>query len=96
MVDNTRHLKYYPMITPSRPPVDFFLQGRSEADTAYPIFNTGVSKPIYDLNGNVARQLPLENWPNANDFHPEAYLMENRMRAGMCSTCRKGNLGMIL
>lgn len=96
MVDNSRHPKYYPRITPSRPAVDFFLQGRSETDTAFPIFNTGISRPIYDLNGNIARQLPLENWPNAGDYHPEAYLMERRMQAGMCSTCRKGNLGMLL
>jgi len=96
MVDNTRHPKYYPRITPSRPAVDFFLQGRSETDTAYPIFNTGMSRPIYDLNGNVARQLPLDVWPNAGDYHPEAYLMERRMAANKCSTCRRGNLGMLL
>lgn len=86
MVDNTRHPKYYPYITPGRPPVDYFITGRSEEDVAYPIFNTGISRPIYDLNGNIARQLPLDQWPQADTYHYEAFLMEARRRDGIYMT----------
>jgi len=89
MVDNTRHPKYYPYITPGRPPVDYFIPGRSEEDVASPIFNTGITRPIYDLNGNIARQLPLDQWPLAGTYHPEAFLMEARRKEGVYSTaCR--------
>lgn len=89
MVDNTSHPKYYPRITPGRPAVDLYLSGRYEDDTAYPIFNTGITKPIYDLNGNISRQLPLEYWPPSNDYHREAYLMERRYQEGQCVTCKR-------
>jgi hypothetical protein len=89
MVDNTRHPKYYPYVTPGRPPVDYFINGRSEADVAYPIFNTGISRPIYDLNGNIARQLPLDQWPQSNTYHYEAFLMEARKKDNIYMTaCR--------
>jgi hypothetical protein len=92
-MNNKMHPKHYPRITSSRPPVDLFIPGRSENDEDFPIFNTGLSKPIYDLNGNISRQLPLDEWPLEGDFHPEVYLMQRRRNQVVCSTCRQGNLG---
>jgi hypothetical protein len=92
-MENRTHPKHYPTVTPTRPPVDLYLSGRSENDTAFTILNTGLSRPIYDLNGNVSRQLPLENWPLENDLHPEVYLMRRRAEQAKCKTCPTGNLG---
>lgn len=88
-MDNKSHPKHYPTITPGRPIVDYYLQGRSENDVQYPIFNTGITKPIYDLNGNISRQLPLEDWPPVNDYHYEVYLMNRREALGLSPTYRR-------
>jgi hypothetical protein len=74
-MDNRRHLKHYPYTTSSQSPVNRYLFGREENDVAFPIFNTGLSQPIYDLNGNVKKALPLEMWPPYNDYSKDVYLM---------------------
>lgn len=61
--------------TPSNPPVDTYLRGRSENEVAYPLLNTGLSRPIYTLRGDINKTLPLEEWPLAGTYHPEVYLM---------------------
>ena len=87
---NYLHPKVYPSYNHpyARPPVDLYLQGRYEDDTAFAIVNDGITKPIYDLNGNISRQLPLEDWPPENDYHKEVYLMQRRIAEGRCVTCK--------
>jgi hypothetical protein len=64
MVERNDHPKYFPTFVPANPPVDSYLQGwnYNTPPGYYPILNTGISQPIYNLNGNIHR-LPLENWP---------------------------------
>jgi hypothetical protein len=75
-MERNSHPKHIPTFIPAQPPVDLYIKGRSEDDTAYPILNTGITRPIYDLNGSLHYTLPLDQYPLENDFHKEVYLMQ--------------------
>lgn len=47
---------------------------RDVKDTNYYSCINGLSKPIYDCTGDVHFSLPLEEWPRANQIHPEVAL----------------------
>jgi hypothetical protein len=78
MVDRNSHPKYFPTFVPANAPVDSYLQGwnYNAPPGYYPILNTGLSQPIYNLNGNIHRSLPLENWPNAMSYDNQGFLMD--------------------
>jgi hypothetical protein len=77
-MDRYSHPKHYATFIPAKPPVDCYLRGCNENVEHYPILDTGISRPIYDLNGNIHFSLPLEDWPPENDYHREVYLMRQR------------------
>jgi len=74
-MDRHSHPKFFATFIPTRPPVDTFLQGRNENDTAKPLLDTGLTNTCYDFNGNINYTLPLEDWPPNDDYHRDAYLM---------------------
>lgn len=75
-MDRHSHPKYYPTFIPAIPPVDTMLCGRQEAWSSYPLLNTGLVNPTYDLNGSISFTLPLSDWPSVNGYSYDAYLSD--------------------
>lgn len=79
-MDRSRHVKHYATLTPAEPYVDQYVRGtpRFSAHDPYPLLNTGISQPIYDLRGHVNYSLPLEMYPPANDYHRQIVQLQRQ------------------
>lgn len=75
-MERRMHPKYYPTFIPAITPVDTMLGGRQESWSSYPLLNTGLVTPTYDLNGNISFSLPLESYPPINGYSYDAHLMD--------------------
>lgn len=70
-MDRKSHPKHHPTLIPPRPYVDNYMEGtpRFQGYDPYHALNTGVTQPIYDIQGNIAYSLPLDMWPPTNGVH---------------------------
>jgi len=72
-MDRKSHKKHDLILTPAQPYVDNYLQGipRFQGYDPYPPLNTGLTRPIYDIHGNIQFSLPLEHYPPVRKLHRE-------------------------
>ena len=80
MADRDYHRKYYPSCPTNVALVDQYMWSVKDSNQ-YGCTN-GVSAPIYEIDGTIAHQLPLELYPPVNDIHPEvkAQLLQQRLQ----------------
>jgi len=71
-MDRASHKKYIPMCPRNIGVVDQYMW--QEKDTNKYHCHNGVSRPIYNINGEINRALPLEHWPKVDQVHPEIAL----------------------
>ena len=75
-MDRQSHVKHFPILTPSKPYVDNYLEGTPKyiGYDPYKPLNVGLSQPIYDIYGNINFSLPLDMYPPRRDIHRQAIL----------------------
>lgn len=77
-MDRKSHPKHHPTLTPSRPYVDQYMAGtpRFSGHIPYPQLNTGITRPVYHINGDINFSLPLEEYPPRHGYHREIIQMK--------------------
>lgn len=78
MVDRNLHPRHIPNCFSNVEPVDQYLWNHRDQNTH--LCNNGISRPIYDYNGNISFSLPLEHYPQRYSVHPEVVWMAHNTR----------------